>query len=335
MNIKTIGEILKARRYEDLFDKDEVKAKKQYREYCKLYHPDSNNSDEAAKIFDIVNKLYNKTYIKSDGQEVREEIVIFKNKATGKGFQLTNPVTFNNGIAIVYHTSTKIAILYDKTYKKFYDNYIKQVKDLKYADKDMEKEFKRYFPKIVTHFETEEDKFVILLDKTKEVLNLGIIVREYFKKGETFPERQAAWILNRLYNIACYMNFNKKVFNGFTLDNLWVSPEMHTILPLTGFEYTTDKDDAMIGCPKDVYKILPIKIKDTKKSDIITDLESIKHIGRLLYKEHKNLTTVHKFLDEGVNEVEPLEEWNLYGKAIKEEFGKRTFVTWENVPYII
>ena len=332
--MKGTDEILKARKYSDLFDKDEAKAKKQYREYCKLYHPDSNNSEEAAKIFDIINKLYNKTYIKANGHEVTEEIITFKNKVTGKGFQLTNPVTFNNGLAIVYHTATKIAILYDKTYEKLYKNYIKQVESLKYADTNMEKEFKRYFPKILTHFETEDNKYCILLDKTKEVLNLGIIVREYSKKGEKFPERQAAWILNRLYNIACYMSFNKKVFNGFTLDNLWVSPEMHTILPLTGFEYTTDKGDAMMGCPRDVYKILPIKIKDTKRSDIVTDLESIKNIGRLLYKDNKELKAIHKFLNEGVNSSEPLEEWDLYGKAINEEFGKRTFVTWENVPYI-
>ena len=188
-------------------------------------------------------------------------------------------------------------------------------------------------PKIVTHFETEDGRYCILLDKTKEVLNLGVIVREYFNKGEKFPERQAAWIINRLYNLACFMEVNNKVFNGFTLDNLWVSPEMHTLLPLTGFEYTVDKGKAMIGCPKDIFKILPIKVKDTKKSDTITDLESIKYIGRLLYKGHDDLKSVNKFINEGVGDVDIIKEWNSYGEAINKDFGKRTFVVWENVPY--
>lgn len=331
--MKTAKEILGAKSYLDIFSKDDAVAKKEYREYCKLYHPDSDNSEQAAKLFDIINTLYNNKHIKLKGNGLKEDVVTFKNKETGKGFQLTNPTIFNNGLAMVYHTSTKIAIVYDKSYKKFYNNYINQVKNLRYVDDKMEAEFKRYFPKIITNFETEDGNFCILLDKTNEVLNLGIIVREYFKKGESFPEKQAAWILNRLYNIACYFNFNKKVFNGFTLDNLWVSPEMHTVLPLTGFEYTTNQGEQMIGCPKDVYKILPIKVKDSKQSDIITDLESIKNIGRLLYKEHKELKAIHKFLDDGVSNNEPINEWELYGEAIKKEFGKRTFIKWENVPY--
>ena len=37
------------------------------------------------------------------------------------------------------------------------------------------------------------------------------IVKAYESKGEKFPERQAAWIMNRLYNIECYLNFYHKV----------------------------------------------------------------------------------------------------------------------------
>lgn len=330
--IKTSKEILVAKRYSDLFSKDADIAKREFREYCKLYHPDSNDSKEAAELFCIIQELYNNKHRTVKTSSTVNEDITFKDKKTGKGFCLSNPVVFNNGIAMVYHTATKIAMIYDKTYKKFYEQYITNVNKLEYANDDMKKEFERYFPKIIKHFETEDESFCILLDKTSEVLSLGKIVRAYESKGEKFPEKQAAWILNRLYNIECYLNFYDKVSNGLSLDNLWVSPEMHTILLYSGWEYTTKLEDNMIGCPKDVYKILPIKVKDTKRSQTVTDLESIKSIGRILFKGHKDLEHINNFLNSGTSD-DVFKEWDLYRDAIKKQFGKREFIIWENVPY--
>lgn len=330
--MKSANEIRKARVYSDLFSSDENIAKKEFRQYCKLYHPDADGSAEAAELFSIIHEIYISKRVVSTSGDINN-IIVFRSKADGKGFELTNAVAFNNGMSIVYHTTTKVAIVYDKTYKKFYDNYLKVVENLNYDNTDMEKEFKRYFPKVLKHFETDDGRYLILLDKTSEVLNLGMIVKAYERKGEKFPERQAAWIINRLYNIECFLDFNGLVLNGLTLDNIWVSPEMHTVLIFNGWEYTTKKDESMIGCPKEVYKILPIKIKGTKKSNIKTDLESIKAVGRMLFKGHDNLIHVNKILKAGVKSNDPLNEWELYKQALEKEFGKRTFVVWDEVPY--
>jgi hypothetical protein len=331
MNIKNKVEILKAKKYSDIFSDDTETAKKQLREYCKLYHPDVNDSKEASELFCIVQELYNNKHRAFAGSGTVTEDITIKDKKTGKGFVLSNTISFNNGIAMVYHTATKVAMIYDKSYKKFYEQYLKNVKDLEYVNSDMRKEFERYFPKVVKNFETEEGQFCILLDKTQDVVSLGRIVKNYETKGEEFPERQAAWILNRLYNIACYMNYYKKVFNGFSLDNLWVSPDMHTVLQFSGWEYSTKINESMIGCPKDVYKILPIKVKDNKKSQTITDLESIKSIGRRLFKG-KKLDYINKFLSAGTSD-DIFQEWDNYRKTIKEQFGKSEFIIWEDVPY--
>lgn len=331
--MKDASLIRRAKEYKDLFSDDEVIAKKEFRQYCKIYHPDVNDSAEAAELFAIISELYTNKGIKSTLNSSIKDTIIFRSKDTGKGFEIKNFHMFNNGMAMIYHTATKVVIVYDKTYKKFYDNYINVIKNLKYADSNMEKEFKRYFPKLVTNFETEDGQYLILLDKTSEVLNLGVIVRSYEKHGEKFPEKQAAWILNRLYNIECYLSYSGLVSNGLTLDNIWVSPEMHTVLLFNGWEYTTEKDGAMIGCPKEVYKILPVKIKGTKQSDTLTDLESIKSIGRKLFKGHDELTYINRFLNSGIASNGPLDEWDKYGEAINKQFGKRTFIIWDDVPY--
>ncbi|MBO5388407.1 MAG: hypothetical protein J6A59_09740 [Lachnospiraceae bacterium] len=331
--MKNASEIRKAKKYADLFSNDDAVAKKEFRYYCKLYHPDVDDSAEAAELFAIIHELYTNKVIKSTLNSSIKDTIVFRNKDTGKGFELKNYFKFNNGIAMIYHTATKVAIVYDKTYRKFYDNYLKMVKSLKYADLSMEKEFKRYFPKLVTNFETEDGQFLILLDKTSEVLNLGVIVKSYENRGEKFPERHAAWILNRLYNIECYLNYNNLVSNGISIDNIWVSPEMHTVLLFNGWEYTTEKDAGMLGCPKEVYKVLPVKVKGTKQSNTLTDLESIKNTGRKLFKGHDKLEYVNKFLNSGIDSDEPLNEWDKYGEAINKQFGKRTFIIWDDVPY--
>lgn len=331
--MKTQQEIRKARVYTDLFSENESESKRQYREYCKLYHPDSNDSSEASELFAIINEIYNTRRRSSVVRATVEEDITFKDIKTDKGFVISNPVIFKTGISMIYHTATKVVMVYHKSYEKFFNNYLKVVSGLKYADSNMEKEFKRYFPSVLKHFETDNDNMLILLDKTSEVLNLGKIVNSYESMGKLFPEKQAAWIMNRLYNIACYLNYNGLVSNGLTLENLWVSPEMHSVLLLGGWEYTTKIGDSMIGCPKEVFNILPIKVKDSKKSSTITDLESIKAIGRKLFKGHNDLTHINKFINYGINNDNPFDEWDEYGKAVKEQFGKREFIVWDNVPY--
>ncbi len=108
---------------------------------------------------------------------------------------------------------------------------------------------------------------------------------------------------------------------------------MHTVLLFSGWEYQTREGQDMLGCPKEVYKLLPIKVKDSKQSSIITDLECIKAVGRTLYKGHEDLTYINDFLKRGVSGNTPLEEWKLYGDAVKRQFGKRKFIIWDDVPY--
>lgn len=336
MNIKTKQEILKAKTRADLFSSDEALMKKEFKEYCKLYHPDVDESDEAKKLFDIIMTIYNGEMVRaSNTGKGNNQVYRFTNKDTNKGFELKNPVIFNNGICLVYHTMTKVAMTYDKSYEKFYNSYLRNVKNIKYPATGLRKEFERFFPKVVTNFESVTGKLCILLDKTAEVKSFGLIVKSYENRNTPFPERHAAWIMNRLYNLMVFMHFTGKVFNGISLDNLWVSPERHTILLFSGWEYTTGIGDSMIGCPKEVYNVLPIAVRDSHESCTMTDLESVKQIGRRLFKG-SNASNILEFLNEGTSaDDEPLDTWKNYEKAMLADYGKRKFIIWDSVPYDI
>lgn len=340
--IKDAKDIQKARKWGDLFSEDKGLAKKEFREYCKLYHPDVNPSNDAQTLMGIIMEIYSTgglgtnigagtgTGTKSKGRQVFR----FTNKVTNKGFELINPVIFSNGICMVYHTATKAAFVYDKSYEKFYKNYIRNVEGLTYIDDKLRNEFSRYFPKIITHFETVTNKYCILLEKTSEVINLGVVYDSYKRRGEMVPYVHAVWMVNRLYNMLCYFKFTNKVFNGLSIYNIWVSPEMHTLLLFSGWEYMRNNGDDMIGCPKDVYSMLPVRIKDTHESSIETDLECVKCLGRKLFEGSLNRHIV-EFMDEGTSELDPLSVWGEYGKAVKADYGKRKFVVWEDVPYAV
>lgn len=329
-----VKEILRKYKYEDFFSNDIDEAKKQYRQYIKKYHPDTDNSEHAKEMFLVIRTLYESHSFVSQGVCDGGNTVTFRNKTTGKGFSLTNAFMINNNNCEVYHTLTKICIVFNEKCKVFYDNYIKAVDKLSYRDKDMEAEFKRYMPKIIKHFQNEDDRYIILLEKTSEVLNLGKIVEDYISLGKQFPEKQAAWILNRLYNLCAYFKLqDESAFNGIALENIWVSPELHSVLFLNGFEYNIKLGEKMIGVPKEVFNTMSIKTKDSKLSSTLTDLESVKQVGRRLFANRTDLKHITNFLNSGTSD-DIFEEWDKYGKAIRAEFGKREFITWEDVPYI-
>lgn len=332
MKIYTEAAILKAERYSDIFSSNITEAKRQFRHYCKSYHPDADNSAKAARIFEKLMSLYGKTPV-SCSREKQKNTAIFLSKDTNKGFELSNPVIFDAGTCIVYHTQTKIVLSYRKEFKKFYDRYMAAVKNTQYADSKMETQFSRLFPKIIKNFEEEHGNFIILLSKTPEVLNLSLVIEAYKKKGENFPERHAAWIMNRIYNIAAYMEFYKKAFNGFSPCNMWISPEFHTVSLLNGWEYIEGIGGKMAGCPKDVYKILPLKAKESHISCTLTDQESIRQVGRSLFSG-STCKNIMDFFNSGSEDKGIINEWQCYEKMLLKDLGKRTFVVWDDVPYI-
>lgn len=332
MTLKSVKDILNCKKYSELFSADSKEAKKQFREYCKLYHPDANDSEEAARVFAHINEIYSTGMSTTSGGYNGKEEVTFKDKETGKGFTLTNAHKFTTSTCIVYHTSTKVVFVFDK--QKYYDNYIKSVDGLKYKDSNMKKEMARYFPVINRHFETEDGQFVIVINKTTEVLNLGEIYKAYKLRGEKIPGTQLAWMINRLYNLTCYNHYMMhRAFNGLSLENLWVSPEMHSILLLGGNEFAVKQGDKMIGVPADVYDTMQIKTKSDKISSISTDLESIRALGRKLCAGNKDVELLYEFFNHGVKEADPLREWKAYEEVMVKQFGKRQFIVWEDVPY--
>ena len=94
-----------------------------------------------------------------------------------------------------------------------------------------------------------------------------------------------------------------------------------------------NNDKKLIGCTKEVYKLLPLKVKDTKICNDSIDLECIRYVGRSLLGDSVGTT---------LKEPEPMVKWlklpspkdafddyEKWQKVLTDYFGPRKFVKME------
>ena len=126
-----------------------------------------------------------------------------------------------------------------------------------------------------------------------------------------------------MHNICCFLKYNNIVHNGININNCFISPEHHAILLLGGWWYATKAEDKMIGTTKEIFDIMPILSKNNKKSSAITDLESIKLLGRTL-NGYNNPRTFMKETDI----PKPIAEFLIGGSGAD---AYKEFQTWDTV----
>lgn len=330
----TVEQILSLSKCGDLFPNNIDAAKTKYKQLAKEWHPDSNKNPKAVDVFQKITELYNKALELLEQGTWEKTNYVLISKDTGKKIALNYDTVFDFELGTCYVTKTKIVYILGNDKKKYFDNAIARIKNLKYADKKMEETLKRCMPKIYQTFQTNSGEYVIVLDKTEDVYPLKSVF-EYF--GNKIPDRHVAWIMSRLYNISCFLKYNGIVHNGININNCFVSPKYHSILLLGGWWYTTKEKEKMIGTTKDIFSIMSVVTKGDKKSSYLTDLESVKLLGRQLLGETncRKLaldTYIPKafinFLISGSSD-NAFKEYAKWDKALIGSYGERKFVKME------
>ncbi len=326
IDINDAHKILASDKCGDLFSNNADKAKEEFRALVKLYHPDRNKDSIAEEVFQKINELYNKAVkMLEDGIWEESNSIRFIEKATGIGRTLNFLKECNFELGVQYISSTKMTYVLDEKNKKYYDNCLDRISKLRYDNTEMEKEFSKYFPKLVANFQTTDGKYVIVMEKTSDVFRLRDILDYY--KGE-MPDRHVAWIMSRLCNISCYLNHIGVSHNGISLENCFISPQYHSVLVLGGWWYCVDQDEKMIGTQKQIYDMMSPIAKTNKIGSIVTDLESIKLIGRTLLGKAKVPDDFNKWVNSGSSKS-PSKEYEKWDKALTGAYGARKFVKME------
>lgn len=320
--MKTANEILGAQKCGDIFSRgDEQSVIQEYRQMAKEYHPDVCPLTNAHEIVSKLNALYESALmlIKCGEWEVSNFFEI--KDMTGRRYSTKYLKAYPFELGTAYIADLSITYLFERTHSNFFNSALEQIKAIHYANSDMEKEMSRYMPHIRYAFETSDGRYCLILQKTADVFSLSDILSFY---SGTVPDRHAAWIISRLCNLCCFFDYMGIAHNGLTLENCFISPQYHTLLPLGGWWYAKPQGERLLGIPRSIYDIMPIKAKSDKISSISTDLEASRAIGRKLVNSVNAPQAMLEFLNSGSSKAAA--DFSRWNKTLDTAYGKRQFV---------
>lgn len=327
----TADAILAMKSAGDLFSEDLTKLKEEYKALSKQWHPDTHSDPAlATKVMTVINRL------KTEGESLlrngswSKSNYIDLSALDGRRFKVNFLKEFSFELGKGYICRASLIYVVAKEHKSFYDNFLRQVANFKFHDSDMEKEFKKYLPRVKESFETA-DSLVLIIDKPTDVFSLRDILDHY--KGE-IPDRHVAWILSTLYNTACFLHYNKLSHNGITVDNYFICPEHHSGMLLGGWFYTVPQGEKMSGAPTAVFNIMSMKTKTNKLGTYETDMDSIRQLGRELLGDKAGVKlrtskTVPSAITDwllGSSSLMPMKEYAAWGETLTKGYGARKFV---------
>lgn len=313
---------------EKLYTGDPNKAKEEWRMLSKQWHPDRPGGDD--QVMAYINTLYNVALEKLRlGIWVTDNIARITTKSD-KIFEIKyrRKHEFELGEMYVGDKTVVFAIAedgYDLVEEALY-----VIKNFKYVDAKMEKEFSRYLPSIYTVDETVDRK-IIVFKKTPDLLLLRDVLDHF--NGAMDP-KHAAWITSSMFNLACYLNYAGLTHNDISPDTYFISPEHHSGALIGGWWYSALLGRKLKALPSRTVMQVSEDIIDEKQASLIIDGELIRATSREM------LGNIDGLLITNPNIPRPLLAWLLKpatGEIVKEyktwskqilidSFGKREYV---------
>ena len=186
----------------------------------------------------------------------------------------------------MYVGNNSILYLIDNKYERKALNAISKLNNIKYDNIDMKKEFYKYLPQVKESFRTISGEIGIVIKKDEDLILLRDLLT--YCKGR-MSINEVSWILNSLYNIVCFINYNGLTHNGITVDNYFVSVKNHYGALLGGWWYAVERGKNILRVSKDISKRINYDINQDNKANSILDLESIKVIGRTFLDNNRSI----------------------------------------------
>lgn len=323
-------EILQKENPGDLFPNDESGCKRLYRDLIKKFHPDVYKGKNAAAIFEHITKLYNRaiediknhTWVKSNYIELHTD----KDKTLAVSYLYR--YEFELGECFVCRNV--ILYILNSGHDKYMDNAVKTIKGLTFESGKME-EIKNFVPDIKAEHKLEDGRRCLVCSKAEDLYPLRAVYDYY--NGKIY-DKHAAWIVNRLSNLACYLQFSGLVHNGIDINSVFISPKKHAAAILGGWWYAVPKGSKMIGTTTDIYNVMPVTAKNSKTACISTDLEAIKLLGRTILGESQPRKLaldasipkpLIQFMNDGAG-TSAFDEFGKYSGALDKAYGPRVFI---------
>lgn len=318
--MKLIDKVLTCKYGAIFTSESEDKIEAQYKKYCKQLHPDVNSDPRATDAFARLGQLKDLAIKALTTGTWEDDGIIYFQCVDRKGTLMVRySYHHTNDVCECYVTNEHVVYVFEAKRKKYYDNFLAQMK-FGYSNNDLKKRYEPLMPHKMYETMETQDKYIISLPKLPNVYPLRAVVENVWH-GKV-PDRHWAWITSRLLELATFINYNNRVLNGFDLDSVFVSLDNHQLYLYGGWWFATKKDAPLIGVTSTIWATMPPKAKANRIGDAITDIESIKAMGRTYCDNAPD--AINNFFQSG--STEPYQEWQKWEKALEKAYGKRQFI---------
>lgn len=149
----------------------------------------------------------------------------------------------------------------------------------------------------------------------------------------SLPPKHVAWVMSRLYNLACYLSISNMAHVDISLQNLYADTAKHSVHLYGGWWFGRSFDTKALGAPKWVTGLS----KEFASTGIPTRRlvsQQIKEVGKLLLgatspgslMQNKNVpSAMTTWLLEPCS-LDPIKEYATWGRCLEASFGPRKFV---------
>ena len=148
--------------------------------------------------------------------------------------------------------------------EKDYNNYLNNRK-ITFPSADIKK-LEKYLPKVVFNGQTKDGKYIVVLDKDENVYPL-----EIFNVG--LNPRTTAWVISRLENLGCLLEFNNIGMDKLSIDDIFINPKTHELYLYGNWENVTGSTENYLKSIRSIAKSIPVNAVAPKMYDEFLDSE--------------------------------------------------------------
>ena len=125
----------------------------------------------------------------------------------------------------VYIGADKIAAIFSNTFSL--TNFTVNLSQIEYPSADI-KDLSRFLPNIIFKSALEDGRSIIIISKTDNIYPLFLF--------ENLKATTVAWIISRLENLGCLLEFNNMDFRALRAEDLYINPKTHELFILDGWD---------------------------------------------------------------------------------------------------
>lgn len=132
----------------------------------------------------------------------------------------------------IYSARKNVIFIYPKDKKILAECGIKAFSGITFPQADM-RGLSKCFPSLMGKFELKDGRYMVVCSKSENMYPVEMF--------GALPAKHVEWIISRLENIACVMEFNDMVHGGISPETVFINPKTHEASLLGGWHRAIEK----------------------------------------------------------------------------------------------